>query len=111
MTATEEPTAIDFYWRPGCGFCMMLDRKLSSSNVPMTKHNIWDDEDASAFVRSVANGNETVPTVVVGDMFMVNPSAKEVLAAMAAKTPHLVPDNSEADRGGVSGLIDRIRGS
>lgn len=85
---TESPSSpttdpITFYWRPGCGFCMMLDRKLSKLGVPMDKRNIWDDPDAAATVRSIANGNETVPTVVVGDVQMVNPSANQVLAAMA----------------------------
>lgn len=43
--------------------------------------NIWDDPEAAAFVRSVARGNETVPTVAVGEIAMVNPSVKDVLAA------------------------------
>jgi hypothetical protein len=33
-------------------------------------------------VRSIANGNETVPTVVVGGIGMVNPSAGQVAAAL-----------------------------
>ncbi len=74
--------AITFYWRPGCGFCMMLDRKLSKLGIPMDKRNIWDDPDAAATVRSIANGNETVPTVVVGDISMVNPRAADVIEAM-----------------------------
>ncbi len=77
---TTDP--ITFYWRPGCGFCMMLDRKLSKLGVPMHKRNIWDDPDAAATVRSLANGSETVPTVVIGDVSMVNPSAKQVVAAI-----------------------------
>lgn len=74
--------AITFYWRPGCGFCMMLDRKLAKLGIPMDKRNIWDDPDAAATVRSIANGNETVPTVVVGDISMVNPRAADVIEAM-----------------------------
>ncbi len=76
-----DPT-IEFYWRPGCPFCMMLERSLKKAKLPLDKRNIWDDPDAAAFVRSVANGNETVPTVKVGEAFMVNPSAKEVIAAL-----------------------------
>jgi glutaredoxin-like protein len=81
---TEPSATVDFYWRPGCGFCMLLARRLKKAGITMTKHNIWDHPDAAAFVRSVARGNETVPTVVVGDQAMVNPSAKQVLAAVAA---------------------------
>jgi len=75
---------IDFYWRPGCGFCMLLGRRLKKAGVPLARHNIWDEPDAAAFVRSVAGGNETVPTVVVGDRAMVNPSAREVMEALTA---------------------------
>ncbi|WP_436795345.1 glutaredoxin domain-containing protein [Actinospongicola halichondriae] len=81
-TTTE---AITFYWRPGCGFCMMLDRKLSKLGIPMDKRNIWDDPEAAATVRSIANGNETVPTVVVGEISMVNPRAADVIEAMGQR--------------------------
>lgn len=73
---------VDYYWRPGCPFCMMLERKLSKANISLTKHNIWDDPEAAKFVRSVADGNETVPTVVVGDQIWVNPSASVVVNAV-----------------------------
>lgn len=90
MTDTN-PDAITFYWRPGCGFCMGLERRLERLGVPFEKHNIWDDPEAAAVVRSIANGNETVPTVVVGDVGMVNPSADAVLAAVRTHAPHLDP--------------------
>ena len=81
---TDSNTTVDFYWRPGCGFCMLLSRRLKKAGVPMAKYNIWDEPKAAAFVRSVANGNETVPTVVIGDQAMVNPSAKQVINALQA---------------------------
>ena len=40
--------------------------------------NIWEDADAASFVRSVARGNETVPTVTIGDIALVNPSVGEL---------------------------------
>lgn len=61
---------------------MMLERKLNKANISLTKHNIWEDPSAAQFVRSVADGNETVPTVVVGDQFWVNPSASVVVSAV-----------------------------
>ena len=79
---TEPGPAVEVYWRPGCGFCMMLDRRLHKAGVTLRKHNIWDDPSAASFVRSVADGTETVPTVVVGETPMVNPSAKAVLTAL-----------------------------
>ncbi len=88
-TPTSAPDAITFYWRPGCGFCMGLERKLNTLGVPLDKHNIWDDPDAAAAVRSIARGNETVPTIVIGTAKMVNPSATEVLAAIAENAPEM----------------------
>ncbi|HUP87123.1 MAG TPA: glutaredoxin domain-containing protein [Acidimicrobiales bacterium] len=68
-----------FYWRPRCGFCSALRRELERSGVDLEERNIWEDEESAAFVRDVANGNETVPTVVVRGRALVNPSAREVV--------------------------------
>ena len=88
--STDEISAIEYYWRPGCPFCMMLTPKLEATNIPLDEHNIWDSPDAAAKVRSVADGNETVPTVVIGSVSLVNPSIEEVEAAVAEHAPHLV---------------------
>ena len=84
--------AVQFYWRPGCGFFARLDRALEHAGIPMAKHNIWEDPANAAVVRSLANGNETVPTIVIDDIGMVNPSADEVIAVLSSKAPHLVPE-------------------
>ena len=68
--------AIDFYWRPGCGFCIRLDRSLSKAGIPMTKRNIWEDPDGASVVRTHARGNETVPTVVIDDVALVKPEPR-----------------------------------
>ncbi len=70
--------SVDFYWRPGCPFCMMLEKGLEKKGIEMVKHNIWEDSKAADYVRSVADGNETVPTVKIGEQVRVNPSAREV---------------------------------
>lgn len=78
---------VQFYWRPGCPFCVSLRRGLSRQGIEFEAVNIWEDPDAAARVRSVANGNETVPTVFVGDQALVNPTAAQVasLLGMAPK--------------------------
>src|SRR5260370_30860736 len=53
--------------------------------------NIWDDQDAAARVRGITGGPETVPTVVVGTRAMVNPSARQVIAAVRAGQPGALP--------------------
>ncbi|MFE5676865.1 glutaredoxin domain-containing protein [Streptomyces erythrochromogenes] len=75
--------AVTVYWRPGCVFCIKLRTQLRAARIPFRKVNIWRDPDAAAFVRGVADGNETVPTVVVGDHPpMVNPSLAQVRRAL-----------------------------
>ncbi len=91
--------AIEYYWRPGCPFCMRLDKAIERAGIPANRHNIWQDPEAAATVRSIANGNETVPTVVVGDRRMVNPGIGEVVEALETVAPHLVPDELPAKRG------------
>ncbi len=74
---------LDFYWREGCWFCATLIRELNDAGVMIKKMNIWENPEHAAFVRSVANGNETVPTVVIGSVVLVNPDVQDVLKAMA----------------------------
>jgi len=83
-------SAVEFYWRPGCGFCMMLRAHLDAAGLPRREVNIWEDPDAAARVRSAANGNETVPTVFVGPVSMVNPTIDEVLDAVREHAPQLL---------------------
>lgn len=85
-------TGIDFYWRPGCGFCWHLERALVKAGVPINKLNIWEHQEYAEVVRSWANGNETVPTVVIGSIGLVNPSAADVVVAMRAHRPELLPE-------------------
>ena len=81
--------AVHFYWRPGCPFCSMLRRGLDRRGITTVDHDIWQDPAAAAVVRSFAGGNETVPTVVVGDTGLVNPSAREVAELIGHTAPHL----------------------
>ena len=86
---------IDIYWRPGCGFCVSLRRQLDELGIERVEHNIWDDPANAAIVRRHANGNETVPTVVIGDQGFVNPSADELAAHLVDHAPHLLPEGFE----------------
>ncbi len=83
MTAGHEPTV---YWRPGCVFCIALRLRMRLHKVTARWVKISEDPQAAAFVRSVASGNETVPTVVVGDRSYVNPSWREFRDALSQLT-------------------------
>jgi glutaredoxin-like protein len=88
MTDTTAPaTAVTLYWRPGCAFCSILRHRLHRAGIAAEEHDIWSDPAAAAFVRSVARGNETVPTVVVDGIALVNPSGREVLARLGLERP------------------------
>ncbi len=102
-TETQTPNQIDLYWRPGCGFCSSLRGQLDKLGIERVEHNIWDEPAKTAIVREHANGNETVPTVVVGDVGMVNPSARDVASHLAANAPHLLPDDFEPPQPGAVG--------
>ncbi len=92
MTVERVPPTVEVYWRPGCGFCSSMRARLGEAGVDVAWHNIWEDADAASFVRSVADGNETVPTVRIGDQVMVAPRPRAVIDRLVDTDPDLVPD-------------------
>jgi mycoredoxin len=66
---------VTVYWRPGCPYCARLRQDLRVRGLPSREVNTWADPSAAAVVRGLAGGNETVPTVVIGDRGYVNPTA------------------------------------
>lgn len=71
-------TEIVMYARPGCPFCTMLRRDLAAAGIEYRERDIWQDAEAAAAVRAVADGNETVPTINIGAVWLVNPSVDEI---------------------------------
>jgi mycoredoxin len=56
----------------------------------VNERNIWENPADADIVRSIADGNETVPTIIVGPIGMVNPSVKQVQDALHQHAPHLL---------------------
>lgn len=108
----SDAPALTVYWRPGCGFCAGLFRALDRQGLEYERRDIWEDEAAAAFVREVADGSETVPTVdVAGEVALVNPSAADVVAALAEHRPDALPEGVEPDEpGAASRLLGRLLG-
>jgi len=75
-------TDIVMYARPGCPFCTMLRADLAAAGLSYRERDIWQDPSAAADVRAVADGNETVPTVNIGDVWLVNPTVDEIRRAI-----------------------------
>jgi mycoredoxin len=77
-------TDIVMYARPGCPFCSMLRADLAAAGISYRELDIWQDAEAAASVRAVANGNETVPTVNIGETWLVNPSVDDIRNVLRA---------------------------
>jgi mycoredoxin len=84
----QERDEVVIYWRPDCVFCLDLLLHLKFTRLRYRKVNIRKDPRARAFVRSVAAGNETVPTVVVAGRALVNPSKRQLIEAVRTYAPH-----------------------
>ena len=100
--AAGTPGAVWVYWRPGCPYCAMLRLGLRGARVPAEWVNIWEDGAAAARVRVITGGDETVPTVEVGTRAMVNPSARQVAAAVRDGQPGV---SRQAGTGAASWLV------
>ncbi|MBM6402789.1 NrdH-redoxin [Phycicoccus sp. CSK15P-2] len=78
----EAERRVVVYWRPGCMYCERLRRRLGRAGRDAVWVDIWQDDDAAAFVRSVNEGNETVPTVVLDGVPHTNPDPSSVRLAL-----------------------------
>ena len=87
--------AIEVFWRPGCPFLEGLGRRLDEAGVPVNLRNIWENPDDAAIVRSIADGHETVPTLIIGPVALVNPSTRLVMATLREHAPHLLDASNE----------------
>jgi glutaredoxin len=72
------------YWRPGCAYCVRLRLALGRRGRRAVWVDVSRDERASARVRDVNGGDETVPTVFVGEDAHTNPSPGWVRDRLAA---------------------------
>lgn len=69
-------------WKDGCGFCEMLLFELAGDDR-VTWVDVREDAEANAYVRSVNDGNELTPTVIIGEGVYRNPSASEIRELLA----------------------------
>lgn len=72
------------YWRPGCMYCVRLRVSLNIRGRRAVWVNVLGDEAASLRVREANDGNETVPTVFVGESSHTNPSPAWVRKQLTA---------------------------
>jgi mycoredoxin len=71
------------YTTSWCGPCRRLKSQLTREGISYREVDVEQDPAAAEFVKSVNNGNRTVPTVVFPDgSAMTNPSVIEVKARL-----------------------------
>jgi glutaredoxin len=76
--AHSDTPPITVLWRPGCGFCRVLLSGLERHGITYATRNIWEDAQARAMLNERI-GSETVPSVLLGDAILVNPSITDLL--------------------------------
>jgi glutaredoxin len=81
----NEDGTVVIFWRPGCVYCLRLKASLGRHGGGARWVNIWRDPEGAAFVREHNNGNETVPTVLVGGEVLTNPEPGMVSRALAGR--------------------------
>lgn len=86
MTTETTAVPIEVYWRPGCPYCLRLRRDLDRLGLRADWRNIWEDEAARDIVQRANGGDETVPTVRVGEKYLTNPPAR-LVATLAGAAP------------------------
>jgi mycoredoxin len=96
MPSTPSPVTV--FWRPGCPYCIRLRARLHRAGIRAEEINIWEDSDGAAFVRSVAGGDETVPTVRLWGESMVNPSPRVIVDEIRRRAPELIGTQPELRR-------------
>lgn len=89
--ANSDPDALDVYWRPGCPYCAALRWSLERAQVPARWYDICQSDVDRARVVAATGGDETVPTVYVGDTVLVNPRFPVLLDTIQRQAPHLAP--------------------
>jgi mycoredoxin len=76
--------SLTMYTTSWCGYCVRLKKMLKADGITYEEINIEDDPAAAEFVRSVNNGNQTVPTVKFADgSALTNPNPAQIKQKLA----------------------------
>lgn len=87
------------FWKPGCGYCARLRRELRH-DTRIAWVNVYQDDAADQVLRTVNDGDQLTPTVLVPTSFAAdgaavdrdvdvlrNPSAAELRAELTRSAP------------------------
>ncbi len=76
---SEEGPEITLYTRPWCGSVLRVKHFLDERGIPYAEIDITRDAEAARLVRSLNQGNESVPTVLINGRYAATePTAAEL---------------------------------
>lgn len=101
-------TPVTVYWRPGCSECARLRNHLRRVGLPTEEVNVWHDQEAAARLRALAQGSETVPMVVVGDVVLINPRPHRAVELISDLLPDLATPETVRRSGRIQ-VASRVR--
>ena len=79
MTSTETVTMYSTTW---CGYCRRLKREMTEAGISFKEVDLDDDPSHDDRIIARTGGYRTVPTLEVKGELLVNPSLREVEAAL-----------------------------
>lgn len=75
-------TTVTMYSTTWCGYCRRLKREMAEAGIPFREVDLDDDSSHDAKIIAKTGGYRTVPTLEVEGELLVNPSLREVEAAL-----------------------------
>ncbi len=88
------------YWRPMSTECLDLRMHLGREAKNVLWVNIWRDEAAAETVRTINDGTERVPTMIIGNDAYSRPDVAMIRRALRARSD---PDDTAGADGAASG--------
>lgn len=79
MTSNDTVTMYSTTW---CGYCRRLKREMEDAGISFQVIDLDDDPSHDERIIARTGGYRTVPTLEVGGELLVNPSIREVEAAL-----------------------------
>lgn len=74
---------VKLYTTTWCGICVHTKRYLNSKNIPFEEIDIEEQPRFGELIEQTTGGYRTVPTLDINGTLMVNPSRREIDAALA----------------------------
>ena len=75
---------VTMYTTTWCGYCRRLKRQMEDEGIQFQEVDVDVHSHYDGRIIEATGGFRTVPTLEVGDRLLVNPTLREVRAAMAA---------------------------